>query len=186
MTDKETSGLGGTFGSKTKGSQIGYGHPYAPQILEEILSILAESKIGQTLINVHKMYKFPIQIIKGTGESGFSAPAKIIYLQIPGSVKKAEAKYIISTAKALREAEQEIIGFTAPDPTKDFMKYASVMHAKNLDSVVYACKVVKELTNTSHSQDLLDALKGFGYSDVYKAYISNASEKELFDAYEGK
>lgn len=186
MTDKETTGLGGVFGAKTKGSQISYGHPHAEDILDGILSTLRESKVGQTLINVHKMYKFPIHIIKGTGESGFSAPAKIIYLQIPGNVKKAEAKHIVSTAKALREAEQEVIGFTAPDPAKDFMKYASVMHAKNLDAIVYACKVAKELTNSSYSKDLLDALREYEYIDVYKAYISDASEKELFDAYEGK
>lgn len=184
--DGQKEGLGGAFGGKTKGSQINYGHPHGGEILEGILSIIRESRIGQTLINVHKMYKFPIQIIKGNGESGFSAPAKIIYLQIPGNIKQADPKYVISTVKALREAEHEIIGFTAPDPALDFMKYASVMHAKNLDSIVYVCKVVKELTNSSYYKELLDGLKDFGYSDVYRAYMSDASEKELFDAYEGK
>lgn len=189
MSDKETtsSGLSGAFGNKgLKANHVAYGHPHGKEILEEILDVLKQSKTGVTLFNVHTMYKFPIQIIKGMGESGFSAPAKIIYLQIPGNAKKADGKHIIQTIKALREAEHEIIGFTAPDPAKDFMKYASVMHAKNLDSIVYVCKVVKELTNSSRYQELLDALTAFEYIDVYKAYISDATEKELFDAYEGK
>ncbi|MFA5592217.1 MAG: hypothetical protein WC989_02760 [Micavibrio sp.] len=188
MSDKETtSGLSGAFGNKgLKANHVSYGHPHGKEILEEILDVLKQSPTGVTLFNVHTMYKFPIQIIKGTGESGFSPQSKIIYIQIPGAAQKADGKHIIQTIKALREAEHEIIGFTAPDPSKDFMKYASVMHAKNLDSIVYVCKVMKELTNSSRYQELLDALVAFDYSDVYKAYMSNASEKELFDAYEGR
>ena len=187
MSDEHTGNLTGSFGDKgTNVNQIAYGHPYADSIIEGAKEVLKESETGQTLIQVHEKYDFPIHVIKGTGESGYSPQTKVIYLQIPGKISKTDAKDIIKLAKALREAEHEVIGFTAPDPSKDFIKYASVMHAKNLDSIVFTCKVVKELTNSSYFSDLLDALTYFGYIDAYKAYENNASEKELFDAYEGR
>ena len=63
------------------------------------------------------------------------------------------------------------------------MNYAAVMHAKNLDSIVYMCKVVHELTNSLHFSDLLDELNDLGHSTVYKAYVKEASDLELAEAY---
>lgn len=184
MVDKE---LTGAFGDKgTKVNAIAYGHPYGEQIVESAKDILRESETGRLLIKVHNVHNIPIHVIKGTGESGFNPQSRVVYLQVPGKVEKPDSKIIISLIKALREADQELIGFTAPDPTKDLMEYAAVMHAKNLDSIVYVCKVVKELSHSSHFPVLLDALAEIGFNNVYKAYEVNASKEELFDAYAGR
>ncbi|PZQ46562.1 MAG: hypothetical protein DI551_04975 [Micavibrio aeruginosavorus] len=183
MTDKETSGLGGTFGSKTKGSQIGYGHPYADSILDSAMAVISTVPTGQLLIKACRKGGIPIHIIKGTGIAGFSPQARVVYLQVPGKKETADPVDILMLVKAMREADQELIGLTTPDPLKDLMRYATVMHTKNLDAIIYTCKVVKELTKTSEYPELLDGLTKLGYGKVYSAYLKDASEEELFDAY---
>lgn len=188
MSDKDTtssSGLGGAFGGKTKGSQISYGHPYANDILDGAKKILKECETGRTLLKVSTVHKVPIHVIKGQGPSGFMPESRIVYLQVPGKTQKSEPETIINLIIGLRGADQEFLGFTAPDPRKDLMEYATVIHAKNLDALVYVCKVIKELTNSVYFTDLLDGMKKLRHDAFYKAYISNASREELFDVYAG-
>lgn len=183
MSDNENTGLGGTFGSKTRGSQIGYGHPYSETILETAMAVITQAPTGQLLIKACRKGNIPIHIIKGNGIAGFSPQARVVYLQVGGKKETADPVDILMLIKAMREADQELIGLTTPDPMKDLMKYATVMHTKNLDSIIYTCKVVKELTNSSVYKDLLDGLAKLGYGKVYSAYLKDASEEELFDAY---
>ena len=183
----EFEALQTSFGDKgTKVNAINYGHPHAESMLDEAKEVMMQSETGQTLIQVHEKYNFPIHIMKGVGESGFNPDSKVIYIQISGKKSEIDTKNILQICKALREAEQEIIGFTAPDPKQDLLKYASVMHAKNLDAIVYVCKFVKELTNSLLFSDLIDAISQLGYKEVYEAYDKDATEEQLFDAYEGK
>lgn len=183
MTENGQTGLGGAFGAKTKGSQINYGHPYAENILNSAMEIISKTSTGQLLMKACRKGNIPIHVIKGNGPSGYSPQSRVVYLQMPGKKEAADPKDVIVLIKAMREADQELIGLTAPDPMKDIMKYATVMHTKNLDAIVYTCKVIKELTNSSVFTVLLDEMDKLGYGKVYKAYIRDASEGELFDAY---
>ncbi|PZO81527.1 MAG: hypothetical protein DI626_10800 [Micavibrio aeruginosavorus] len=183
MSETDKPSLGKAFGGKTKGSQIAYGHPYAETILDSALEIINQAETGRLLMRACQKGNIPIHVIKGTGETGFSPQARIVYMQMSAKKEKASPDDTLALIKAMREADQELIGLTAPDPMKDIMKYATVMHTKNLDAIVYTCKVVKELTNSSHFKELLDGLDKLGYGKVYKAYLKDASEEELFDAY---
>ncbi len=183
MVDDEKSGLGGTFGSKTTGSQIAYGHPYSDSIRESAMAVISQAPTGQLLMNACRKGNFPIHVIKGNGVAGFSPQARVVYLQVIGKKTAADPVDILMLIKAMREADQELIGLTTPDPMKDLMRYATVMHTKNLDAIIYTCKVVKELTKTSVYNDLLDGMGKLGYGKVYKAYLEDASNEELFDAY---
>ena len=183
MSDKEQTGLGGTFGSKTKGSQIAYGHPAGKEIVAMARDVMKESETGRVLLKVLDYHKIPVHVIKGTGESGFTPDLNVIYLQVSGNVEKAQSGLILYLVKALREADQEYAGFRAPDPMKDIMAYAAFMHARNLDSITHICKFVKELTNTSYFTDLLDTLPKLGLNGVYKAFIAGASKEELYMEY---
>lgn len=177
-------GLKGSFGDRgTNVNSLSYGHPYGEKIIEEIKEVLRESETGRKLISVHTHHNIPVQVIKGVGASGFNPQAKIIYLQISGKVKKASPTMVLQVIKGLREADQEMLGFTAPDPAKDIMEYATVMHSKALDAIIYICKVVKELTNSSYYSVLLDEIDKLGHIKVYKAYERDASKEELFKAY---
>lgn len=185
MVDNENTsgGLGGAFGSKTKGSQISYGHPYSAEIIESAMAVIGETETGRLLMRACKGGRIPIHIIKGNGQSGFSPQARVVYIQIPGKQQTANPVDILMLVKAMREADQDLIGLTTPDPMKDIMNYAAVMHTKNIDAIIYTCKVVKELTNSSIYTDLLDGLGKLGYSKVYSAFSKDASNEEIVNIY---
>lgn len=186
-TDTENKGgMKSAFGDKgTNVNSLSYSHPYAEKIVEEIKQILRESETGKKLISVHTHHNIPIQVIKGNGASGFNPQARIVYLQVSGKATQSTPAMVLQLIKGLREADQELIGFTAPDPAKDIMEYATVMHSKALDALIYMCRVIKELTNSSHFSVLLDELKNLGHINLYKAYIADASKEDLFKAYAG-
>ncbi len=185
MVDNENigGGLGGAFGSKTKGSQISYGHPYAKEILESACAVIKDSELGRLLLRVLDYKKVPVHVIKGTGQTGFSPDLMTIYLQVSGKITGANGVVILNLIKALDEANQELAGFKTPDPRKDIMAYASFIHGRNLDSITETCQVVKELTNTGNYDYLLDSLTELGLNGVYKAYIDGKSRDELYEEY---
>ncbi len=183
MSDNEQTGLGGAFSSKTRGSQIGYGHPYSKELIDSAYAVISESETGQRLLKLLDYKKVPVQIIKGLGQSGFTPELMTIYMQAPGKLNNANGQFILNLVKALNEAAQELAGFRSPDPRKDIMAYASFIHGRNLDSITEVCKVVKELTNSSRFQELLDTLAEMGLTGVYKAYIAGKSRDELYEQY---
>lgn len=189
-TDTENNGsakLQGAFGDRgTNVNAISYGHPYADKILSEAESILRESETGRLLLKAKTKGNIPVSVMKGTGDAGFSPDAKVIYLQIPGKVNKADNKIVLQYVKALREADQHLIGYPTPDITKDVKQYAIVMHAKNMDAITYVCKFVKELTNSLHFPVLIDAISQLGYKEVYETYARDGSQEEIFKAYSGR
>lgn len=183
MSDKESTGLGGTFGGKTRGSQISYGHPFAQEIIKSARETIAESETGRLLLKSCEMGRIPINVIKGLGEPGFSPESRVIYLQAAGKVAKADPKLVLQLVKALREADQDLLGHKAPDPSKDIMHYATVMHGKNMEAIVYVCKFVKDMVNTSLFPNFIDALDDLGYKKVYQAYADNGSKEDIYKAY---
>jgi len=183
MSDNGTSGLGGTFGNKTKGSQIAYGHPYAKEILDSARETIREAETGRLLLKSCEMGRIPINVIKGLGEPGFSPEARIIYIQASGKTDKADPKLVLHLVKALREADQDLLGHKAPDPSKDIMHYATVMHGKNMDAIVHVCKFVKDMVNTSLFTNFLEVLDDLGYKKVYQTYADGGSKEEIYKAY---
>ena len=185
MSENENtgSGLGGTFGSKTKGSQISYGHPQSKEILAHAREIMKESPTGEILLKVMDHHRIPVHILKGAGESGFSPDLNVIYLKLSGNIESAKPSLVLNLVKALREADLEYSGNKAPDPMKDLIEYAGFIHARNLAALTTVCKFIKELTNSVYFQDLLDILPKLGLNGVYKAYINGATKEELYMEY---
>lgn len=186
-TNNGENGLQSAFGDRgTNVNSMSYGHPHAEEIIEGAEKIIRESDTGRLLLKSKAMGNIPVSIMKGSGEAGFSPDAKIIYIQIPGKVRIADSKIIIQYVKALREADQHLIGKVAPDPNKDIMKYAIAMHAKNMDAITYVCKFVKELTNSSYFSVLIDTIDELGYKEVYEIYAKGGTTEEIFKAYSGR
>jgi hypothetical protein len=184
MSKDNNTDLHGAFGDKgTKSTQIDYSHPNSKEILDEVKKVLNHCPTGYALLAVADAYDFTIRILKGRGEPGFSPDTKISYIHVPIKQQNSKPKQCIDLVKAIRLGEQDILGFTAPDPTKDMLNYASVIHAKNLDSIAFACKLVYELRDSSFFSDLLDEIKNLGHYNVYKAYASEASKEELAEVY---
>lgn len=184
-TDNQTSNkLQGAFGDKgTKMNSISFSHPYAEDIINKAKELLSESEAGQALIRAQELKKAPIHVLKGDGESGYNPQSKVIYVPISGKKDRLDAKTFILFVKAFRGLEQEYLGLETPDPSMDVIKYAARLHSKNVDSIIYACKVVSEMSSSKIFQNLLDAIKEFGYIDLYKAYEGKATHEELYDIY---
>lgn len=183
-TDNGGNQLQGAFGDRgTNVNSMAYGHPHAEKIMSQAREVLMESPTGTKLLNVLDVKKVPLMIMKGKGESGFSPDMMSITLLVPGNIKELNADILVAMIKALREAAQEIGGFKTPDPRKDVVHYAEFIHARNLESVTFVCKIVKELTNSSYFSVLLDSLKKLGLNSMYKAYLDGASKEELYMKY---
>lgn len=183
-TENSENKLGTAFGDRgTNVNAIAYGHPHAHKIIEEAIEIIRESETGAHLTKINTVHNIPIHVIKGMGASGFNPQANVIYLQVSSKIDKAEPNIILELVKGLREADQHLIGYVAPDPTKDITEYAATMHAKALDSIIYVCRVLKELTNSSYFPVLIDSLKKLGFNSFYNAYLEGRPIDELYDYY---
>ena len=183
-TQTDSNKLQGAFGDRgTNFNALNFSHPYAEGIIERAKELLNESEAGQALIRVQTNKKVPIHVLKGDGESGYNHLSKVIYVPISGKKHGLDAKAFLLFVKAIRSLDQEFIGLETPDPTMDVMHFAARLHSKNIDSIIYACKVVKEMSNSKVFSNLLDALDSFGYSELYKAYDSGLSREELYDIY---
>lgn len=183
MSDTTDTGLGGAFGAKTRGAQIGYGHPHAREILDSAKEAIRTTETGRMLMKSCEMGRIPVNVIKGLGEPGFSPESRIIYIQASGKTAQADSRMVLQIVKAMREADQDLLGLKAPDPSKDIMHYATVMHGKNMDAIIHVCKFVKELINTSGFTDFLDAMDDLGYKKVYQVFAADGSKEEMFKAY---
>ena len=172
------------FGSKgTKLNSISFSHPYAEDIIDRAKELLRESEAGKALIRVQEIKRIPIHVLKGDGESGYNPQSNVIYVPISGKKDRLDAKTFILFVKAFRALDQEFIGLETPNPSMEVMQYAARLHSKNVDSIVYACKVVSEMSSSKVFPNLLDAIESFGYSDLYKGYKEEKTLEELFDLY---
>lgn len=185
MSDKNNeSGLQGAFGDMgNKQNHVDYSHPLAKEMLEEIKKQMSKVKTGYGLLAVPEAYGYKIRVLKGKAEPGVSSEHKIIYIHIPLKQAQVMPKQILDLVKAIRLAEQDVMGFTTPDESKDIFEHASVVHAKNLDSIVCMCRFVKDLEKTDLYSIFIDTLEKMGHSAVYKAYSSDFDTDELSDAY---
>ncbi len=185
MTENEdTQKLQGAFGDKgTKKNALSYFHPETRGLLKKAREMLTKSFTGLTLWKVSEVHDIPIKVLKGKGDSGYSFETNSVFVYAPPKATEPTPKMLLDLCQGLRLAEQHVIGFTAPDKSKDLFTYASIMHAKNLDSIAFMCKVVYELRETSFFNDLLDEIEKLGHGGIYQAYIRQASDQELIDEY---
>lgn len=183
-TDNENRGLQDAFGDRgTNVNMINYGHPHGERILDEALDALRESETGALFVKILLTMKTPVHIMKGTGESGFSAELGAIYLQVPGKISSVTGDVVINLAKAIREAEHDFEGVKAPDPMKNVIEYAGFMHSRNVDSIYYVFKIIKELTNSLLFPVLMGSLTNLGLENMYKAFLEGKKKEELYDYY---
>ena len=181
-----TTDLQDTFDAKgSKFTDIEYRHPQSEKIIEEALEIIRESETGAHLIQVAKKGNIPLHVFKSEeGKSSYIPDSNAIYIGASEKTKEAGPSQVIAVILTLREAEQEMIGLSAPDPA-DMLNYATVMHTKNLDALVYMCKVIHEMEvkKTDHYTVLLDEVKSLGHNSLYQAYVTEEDETGLAQAY---
>ena len=180
----ENNDLQGAFGDRgTNFNALNFSHPYAEGIIDRAMELFSESEAGKSLIYGQKKQKAPIHVIKGNGEAGYNKSSNVIYIPVPSKKQGLDAKTFILFIKAFRLLDQEFIGMETPDQTMDVMNYAARLHAKNLDSIIYACKVVQEMSNSKIFKNLLDEIESFGYIKIYRGLEDKKSFDELYAIY---
>lgn len=188
MSDKEAeTNLQGAFGDMgSKQSHVDYSHPMADELLTGIKNQMNKIKTGYGLLGVPEAYGYNIRVLKGKADPGVSSEHKIIYIHIPAKQTEVLPKQILDLTKAIRLAEQDVMGFTTPDPSKDIFEHASVVHAKNLDSIVCMCRLIKDLENTDLYPIFIDTLEKMGHIAIYKEFMSGSDAEKLSDTYHGE
>ena len=180
----DNNALQGAFGDRgTNFNALNFSHPYAESIIDRAKELLSESEAGKTLLGVQRTQNAPIHVLKGDGESGYNPVSKVIYVPVPSKKNALDGKTFILFVKAIRALDQELIGLETPDTSMDVLHYSARLHSKNVDCIIYACKVVSEMSSSKVFSNLLDALDGFGYSEIYRAYEKKASVEEIMEIY---
>lgn len=187
MSDKDDDKqLQGAFGDKGSKSSVDYEHPHSDELKKKAREMMKPSLTGLSLWKVSEMYNVPLKILKGKGNPTFLADQNVVLVYVPSQATEVTAKLILDLCQGFRLAEQHLLGFTTPSKEEDVFTYASIMHAKTIDAITFMCKTVEELKNQDYYSNLLDEVKKLGHGMVYKAYVEDASDEEMTDAYVGR
>ena len=86
-------------------------------------------------------------------------------------------------AQAIREADQILLGFAAPDEDKKSEEYALSYYSCQVDQIIHMFKIAEELQKSLGSTIFLDKIDDYGYGDLYKLYKEDVSNEEIVDLY---
>lgn len=187
MTEQDKNALQDSFKNNVdKLTDIEYRHPAEQELLVSLRLILKKSATAEHLLHMAEQYKVPFHVIKHKDIQGFTPDKKTVILSAPEGTKAASPAFVLEAVAALREIEQEIIGYKRPPPHADPLEFAAMSHAKNLDIIVHMCKTVHELSADNDASEYIATLKKMGHEGLYEAYIHDFSPEKMADRYYGK
>ena len=151
--------------------------------LTNILSILSESKSGNLLLTAASKGNLKYSIMRSSSLSyDYDAESNSIIVSINPLLIRKPGYEIAALAYALRLADQHYLGLFA-DFEGNAMQFATSMHTKNLDAIVWTCRVVSEYQESEHAYDAMSFIIRKEWSDIYDGVVNNKSPEELFDLY---
>ncbi len=192
MTDEEenkeqiqqSSVLQSVFGRGAMGvGETSYFHPLELELLTKTMEIMQKTQIGRHLLGVVDAKKVGIRVIKNRNAHGYSPDLKKIFLGLPPEMTEPDAHTVLELTAAIREVEQEIVGFRVPDEKSDPLGAAAAKHAKYLDIIVHMCKMAHELTEIDGSTEYVAAIERLGHGDILKAHLAEVSNDEIYNVY---
>lgn len=175
--------LSSVFGGDSQPASSVFIHPNEEHMLTKAIEILQKSDTGAHLLGVLHEKKIGVRVIKNRNAHGYTPNLQIIYLGAPPDRDEPDAFTVLELGAAIREIEQELVGFTIPDEKEDPLMAASVRHAKYLDIIVYMCRISIELGEKLGTSDYVDTIDKLGHGDILKAYLARAGNEELARAY---
>jgi hypothetical protein len=164
-------------------TDIEYRHPEAEIILEKLHEIFAQSPTAEHLHHVIEQYNIPFYIIQNKDIQGFTPDKKTIFVSLPSIQDKPVARFVLESVAAMREIEQEIIGYKRPPVDADPLEFAAISHAKNLDIIYHMCKTAHELSGGSENSQYIQSLEEMGHGGLYDAYIRDFAADDMVDVY---
>lgn len=175
--------LSSIFGGKPTTPADMFIHPLELELLTKTMEKLQKSETGAHLLGVVNEKELGIRVIKNRNVHGYAADHKTIFFGLPPNMTEPDGFAVLELGAAIREIEQEMVGFTLPDDD-DPLLLASTRHAKFLDIVVFMCKIAYEIKENTGSDECIKALFKLGHEDTYQAVISEMELEEIASVYE--
>ncbi len=186
MTDDIKNNLQDTFGDQTA-DRVLQDYSANPDIgtklIDALRARLSPSSTARRLIQMADEQRVMIKFLKGREESIYVPESKCVFVCLtPRSTPSARLALLY--AGALREVEQNLLGFARPGNDVDDDTWTTWHAIKNVDIIKNLCIIVDEIVKKDQSDtDFLDSLAGLGHNDIYKALINKSSDDDLLRLY---
>lgn len=152
-------------------------------LLAELRRMLNASPTARRLMQVGDEQGVAVKFMRGREETVYVPEQKWIFVSITPRTK-ASARLALQYAGALREAEQNILGYTRPGAGADDDTWVTENAVKNLDIIRNMCIIVKELGQQNQQDStFLDSLIELGHDEINKALMKGVSEEDLLRLY---
>lgn len=181
--DSPYSSLTGSFGNvELEARDRFYTLKEAEPLLNKLKAAVRESQNGARLLDLAESKGAKFYLIKSKRLQSATTPKLEVFLAAEPDQEEPFLTQILEFGGALREIEQYLMGFKMPDKDSDPLEKANMGHTKFLDKIVYMCRIGIDLESI-YSEKVQEAIKAFGYEDIYNAQASAAGDQETIDVY---
>lgn len=158
-------------GSSGKGD--GYSHPHEKNILKTCLNILKESETGTELAEFYENSDVKVRIVSDMAETGFIPNGNFAYVTAPLNAEAATPRILLNLVRALREAEQEKMGYSRPHPSVGKQKFIELDWQKEQDILATMAAIAYEINKNNGLEEVIDEMSTLGYKDIMQGYIKD-------------
>ena len=181
--DSPYSSLTGSFGNvELEARDRFYNVEEATPLLDKIKAMLSESSHGKRLVDLAEAKGAKFYLIKSKKLQSATTPNLEVFLAAEPGQEEPYMTQVLEFGGALREMEQYLMGYRIPDAESDPLEKANRAHTKFLDKIVYMCKIGIDLDIT-YSKKVQEAIKAFGYEDIYNAQVNALGTQAIEDIY---
>jgi hypothetical protein len=151
-------------------------------VLNDLRRMVQGSTTARRLIAMGDDQGVVVRFMKGRDETAYVPENKTIYVVVTPHTA-ANARLALLYAGALREVEQNILGFARPGTAASDDQWVTENVVKNLDIIKNICQIVREQPPGDVMANFIDSLTRLGHDKVYKALTSGASDDDLLRIY---
>lgn len=151
-------------------------------LVDQMKEKLSVSETGDRLLKMADHYGVEIRLIKSTKLQSSVHGTKEIFLSAEAGQTEVELSQLLELGSALRELEQNIVGYGMPSAHEDPFEKATLIHTKYLDKIVYMCKIGHELIHI-YGDQITSLMDQFGITDIYEGYVNNLDHEAMGEVY---
>jgi hypothetical protein len=183
MTDKTLQDRFGAGTAATVPQDYSVDDSTARVFLADLRKLLNGSAAARRLMDVGDEQGVTVRFMRGMKETVYVPENKTIFITITAR-STATPTLALQYAGALREVEQNILGYARPGTGVDDDTWVTQNAVKNLDIIRNLCIIGKELDQQNQGVGVfLDTLVSLGYGDINQALMNGASEDQLLRLY---
>lgn len=189
MTDEPKQTLQDTFGDKTAG-KVAQNYQADAELgstlIRDLRELLQTSPSARRLLQMADEQGINVKFMRGREETVYVPENKWVFMSVTPRTK-ASSRLALLYAGALREVEQNLLGFGRPGVEAGDDDWVTQNAVKNLDIIRNICIIVREISEQNQADsDFLDSLTRLGHDDIYKALMNKSSDEDLLRLYAKK